>query len=118
MKLITPSIKTKLEKNWTEVVAKYEAGDSDINETIVCKLFNPCGAATWLLTQLDPDDGDIMYGLADLGFGCVEYGSISLSELQALKLPMGLTIERDLHFDPKGRKVSDFLSLTTLCGIS
>ena len=117
MKLITKDIKAKLEANWREVAAKYEAGDEDINETVVCKFFNPCGAATWLITQLDPEDGDIMYGLADLGFGCVEYGSISLSEIKSVRLPFGLKIERDLHFNPKGRRMADFLGLDTLCGI-
>ena len=61
------------------------------------KLFNPVGAATWLVTELDAD-GDCLFGLADLGFGCPELGSFSLSELQALRLPFGLAIERDLYF--------------------
>ena len=39
-----------------------------------------------------------MFRLADLGFGCPELGSFSLAELQALRLPFGLTIERDLWF--------------------
>ena len=117
MKLLTENLKAKLEANWKKVVAQYEAGE-EVDEEVICKFFNPVGAATWLITQLDPEGGDIMYGLADLGMGCVEYGSISLSEIQSLRLPFGLTIERDLHFDPKGRKVSDFIGMETLCGVS
>ena len=63
----------------------------------VIKLFNPCGAATWLVTELCADD-DTLFGLADLGFGCPELGYFSRSELAAVRLPFGLTIERDLSF--------------------
>lgn len=64
----------------------------------VLKLFNPAGAGTWLATELDID-GDTLFGLADLGFGCPELGSFSLSEIARLRLPFGLRIERDLHFE-------------------
>lgn len=63
----------------------------------VVKLFNPCGAATWLATELDRD-GDTLFGLADLGFGCPELGSFSLRELTSVRLPLGLRIERDAGF--------------------
>ena len=39
------------------------------------------------------------FGLCDLGFGCPEMGSASLAEIAAVKLPFGLAIERDLHFE-------------------
>ena len=63
----------------------------------VVKFFNPCGAATWLATELDAD-GDTLFGLADLGFGCPELGSFSLTELAGVRNRFGLGIERDLHF--------------------
>jgi len=63
----------------------------------VVKFFSPVGAATWLLSELDAD-GDTLFGLADLGFGCPELGSVSLAEISAVTLPFGLSIERDLHF--------------------
>jgi len=63
----------------------------------VLKLFNPCGAATWLATEL-AGDGDTLFGLADLGFGCPELGYFSLAEIAAIRLPFGLRIERDLSF--------------------
>lgn len=65
----------------------------------VVKFFNPIGAATWLFSELD-EDGDILFGLCDLGFGCPELGSASLSEIGAVRLPLELTIERDLAFEP------------------
>jgi hypothetical protein len=59
------------------------------------KFFNPLGAGVWLATELD-EDGDIMFGLAD--FGCPELGSWSLSEIEAIRLPFGMGIERDILF--------------------
>ena len=64
----------------------------------VIKLFNPIGAATWLATEM-AEDGDALFGLADLGFGCPEMGYFSLSELYAIRLPYGLFIERDIAFE-------------------
>jgi len=63
----------------------------------VVKLFNPLGAATWLATELYPDE-DTLFGLADLGFGCPELGTFRLSELASVRLPFGLGIERDTAF--------------------
>ena len=64
----------------------------------VVKLFTPDAGATWLLTELDPDYPDIAFGLCDLGMGFPELGSVSLSEITTVRGPMGLPIERDLHF--------------------
>lgn len=62
------------------------------------KLFSPVGAATWLATELG-EDGDTLFGLADLGFGCPELGYFSLAEMARIRLPFGLFIERDLSFE-------------------
>jgi hypothetical protein len=66
----------------------------------VVKLFCPWGAATWLLSELDPECPDVAFGLCDLGMGCPELGSVSLGELASVKGSGGLGIERDLHFTP------------------
>jgi len=63
----------------------------------VLKLFNPVGPGTWLITELG-DDGDTLFGLCDLDMGFPELGSVSLSEITSVKLPLGLTIERDVSF--------------------
>ena len=56
--------------------------DPDYDPKPVIKLFTPDGAATWLLTELDPDDNDIAFGLCDLGMGFPELGSVRISELE------------------------------------
>jgi glycine/D-amino acid oxidase-like deaminating enzyme len=66
----------------------------------VVKLFCPWGGATWLLTEVDPEDPDIAFGLCDLGMGFPEIGRVSLMELKAVIGPGGLRIERDLWFKP------------------
>jgi hypothetical protein len=77
-----------------------EENDQRFDPLPVIKLFNPVGAATWLATELYDDD-DTLFGLADLGFGCPELGTFSLAEIEGVRLPFGLFIERDIAFDPR-----------------
>jgi Protein of unknown function (DUF2958) len=60
------------------------------------KFFQPWGGWTWFVVEFDGDDE--CFGLVD-GFE-VELGSFSLRELESLRGPGGLRIERDLHFTP------------------
>ncbi len=66
----------------------------------IVKLFTPDANCTWLLTELDPEDPDIAFGLSDLGLGFPELGTVRISELESLRGPMGLAIERDLYIIP------------------
>lgn len=100
MILIPPELRLALRAN---AIARRAAQRDDRPEpdpVPVLKLFNPLGAATWLATELDAD-GDTLFGLADLGFGCPELGSFSLAELAAVRLPFGLRIERDIGFETR-----------------
>ncbi len=65
--------------------------NADVAHPVV-KFFDPFGASTWLLTELDPETG-IAYGLCDLGQGFPEFGNVSLDEMCAIG-----RINRDLHF--------------------
>lgn len=67
----------------------------------VVKLFTPDAACTWLLTAIEPDEHDIAWGLCDIGFGFAEYGTVSLSEIAAVRGKLGLPVERDRHFVAK-----------------
>lgn len=66
----------------------------------VVKLFTPDANATWLLSELDPDDPDLAFGLCDLGLGAPELGYVRISELARVRGRLGLPVERDLHFIP------------------
>ena len=69
----------------------------------VVKLFTPDAHATWLLTELDPADGDTAYGLCDVGLGVPELAHVKLSDLAAMRGPRKLRVQRDLHFKPTAR---------------
>ena len=77
------------------------ANGQDIDPKPVVKLFTPDAGATWLLTELDPADHDIAFGLCDLGLGCPELGYVSLTELASVRGKLGLPVERDRHFTPE-----------------
>lgn len=72
--------------------------NADFDPAPVVKLFTPDAGATWLLTEIDPDDHDHAFGLCDLGVGMPELGWVSLQELATVRGCLGLPIERDLHF--------------------
>jgi hypothetical protein len=97
MILLTPELRFALRANDISRRA-CEAKGERFDPPPIVKLFNPLGAATWLATEL-AEDGDALFGLADLGFGCPELGCFSLSEIRAIRLPYGLWIERDLSFE-------------------
>lgn len=46
----------------------------DFDLASVVNLFTPDAGATWLLTEIDPDDHDHAFGLCDLGMGMPEFG--------------------------------------------
>lgn len=113
MKLLTKEV----QKNLPSLYSQEGVTDAVVR----LKMFNPCGAATWYITEGSPVDENgtyvlgengvkveynpaihsdfLFFGLCDLGYGG-ELGYVSLSELQSLRLPFGLGIERDLHFLP------------------
>lgn len=102
MKLITKTIRERLIANGF-AQAPVKGTSREIDHVPVCRLFNPVGAGTWLLTELQPREPDIAWGLCDLGFGCPEFGTVSLAELSKVHHPfLGLGIERDLYWRPRG----------------
>ena len=90
MKLLTKTQKAKLLKN---------GRNTDQDHYPVVKLFTPYAGATWLLSELDPENENIAFGLCDLGMGYPELGYVDLEELVELKTSFGApVVERDLHF--------------------
>ena len=88
MKLMT----SKLEKRFKEIGSQEDAKDP----IVVAKYFNPGGAGTWYAIEYDPEE-KIFFGYASIfGDHNDEFGNFSLVELENLKLPFGLKIERDL----------------------
>ena len=86
MQLLTKEITTKLPFLYTQ---------EDIDDPmVICKFFAVWSNWTWYGIEFDGEDvflGFVAGGLPELGY-------FSLSELQGLKGPMGLSIERDMYF--------------------
>lgn len=101
MTFLTDTLRAQLLANGRRQAA-VRGTEAELDFPPVVKLFHPSRAATWLLTELDPEDPDIAFGLCDLGVGCPELGSVRLSELDAVRRPFGLGIERDLYFEVAG----------------
>ena len=92
MMLITKEIRRNLPTLYSQ------ESKSPENIKVPLKLFNPCGAATWYITELDAD-GRIGFGWCDLGMGCPELDYVDMEEIKSLRLPFGLSIERDRYWD-------------------
>lgn len=90
MKLLTKEIEKKLPALYSQEEVK--------DPMVMVKFFTPWGNWTWYATEYNPEDR--------LFFGKVvgietELGYFSLEELESIKGPWGLSIERDLSFTPK-----------------
>ena len=93
MKLLTEQMKKELPALGSTA--------EESNPMVVAHFFNPCGAGDWYVIEGGEVNGDYeFYGIANII--APDFGSFRLSELESLKLPLGLTIERDLYWQPKG----------------
>jgi hypothetical protein len=119
MKLLTK----ELEVRFLELGSQEEIEDP----IVICKFFNPVGAATWFITEIVSYrveiEGDLLelepyqwhearnrnldcrlvdvifFGFASLfGPPYDELGYVSLCELESVRLPLGLAIERDIYW--------------------
>ena len=88
MQLLTSKIRNDLDRNM-------KLPEEDRKPVV--KFFAPWGSATWLISEFYPERQE-MFGLCDMGFGSPELGSVSFSELQIIRGPMGLMIERDIDW--------------------
>ncbi|HOX87720.1 MAG TPA: DUF2958 domain-containing protein [bacterium] len=104
-KLFTKEIEKKLK-------AQYPLGSS-MEQEIHCVIFNPYGRGTWYIMNQDPEDPDYLWAIVELEE--VEMGSVSKSELENARIPLGrlrMTLERDLYWKPKtAREVWAHLNL-------
>lgn len=88
MKLLTK----ELEQRFAELGSQVDKGDDAI---VVCKFFTPSAGWTWYAVAYSPQDR-VFAGLVD-GHE-VEFGDFSLEELEEIRGPLGLRVERDLYW--------------------
>jgi hypothetical protein len=75
---------------------------------IIAKFFTPWANCSWYATEYCPID-QLFFGFCHLGFDdCAELGYFSWSELESLKGPFGLRVERDRHFNATLADVMSF----------
>lgn len=95
MKLLTKQIEQALPKLYSTENIKFQ------DKKVCVKFFTPWSYWTWYAIEGErQENGDVLF------FGYVqgqvgEWGYFMLSELETIKGPVGLRIERDLHFTPK-----------------
>jgi hypothetical protein len=97
MIVLSPTARFALRANHINRRVATEREQTEPDPAPVLKFFNPLGSQAWLATELG-EDGDVLWGLADLGFGCPEVGPWSLHEMSAIRLPFGMGIEIDAAF--------------------
>ncbi len=83
----------ELERNLPPLYSTENKEPQDVK--IIAKFFCPWNHWTWYATEYDPET-EIFFGFVRGDFD--EFGKFSLNEMQSVKGPFGLTIERDLHF--------------------
>ena len=87
MQLLTKEIENQFKK-----IGRQENVDDPL---IIAKFFDPTGSWTWYATEYDQDT-KTFFGLVD-GYE-KELGYFSLKELESVKGPLGIGIERDRYF--------------------
>ena len=91
MKLLTEEIIKRFKE-----YPLYSQDGKGMDSIVLVKYFNPVGAGTFLITEAEEQNGDwLLFGYCHIW--CWEWGYVLLSDLENLKLPYGLTIERDLY---------------------
>ncbi len=93
MKLITKQI--------AERFSQVGSQENSFNPICLAKFFSPVGSATWYALEYDPDSNICFGYVKGLVPGGDELGYFSIDELESVKLPMGLSIERDMYFQEK-----------------
>ena len=89
MKLLTKALKKKLPKLYSQ--------DNIKDPTAQVKFFCPWNQWSWYGVEYDPKQ-ELFFGYTKGHYK--EWGYFSLAEMKEVTGPMGLKIERDLHFKP------------------
>jgi hypothetical protein len=92
MKLLTDELRSELPPLYAQ--------EKEKDPIIYAKFFCPWNRWTWYITEGSEEDDDFIFFCYVIG-DFPEWGYSSLNELESVRGPGGLTIERDLHFAPK-----------------
>ena len=88
-KLLTKGLEARFKK----VGSQQEVADP----IVIAKFFNPVGAGDWFATEWLPEE-KVFFGYVSLfNDHNNEFGYFSLEELEEIRLPMGMKIQRDAY---------------------
>ncbi len=107
MCLMTRSIREEFEKH--PFGSQEELGEDAV---ILCKIFNPYGAGTWLITEAEKQEDDtwLCFGWAEIGYEW-EAGYVSFEEIENIRIQIGryrFPLERDVHLKT-GTTIREYL---------
>ena len=91
MQLLTDELRAQLP-------ALYEQ-EKKSNPTIYAKFFTPDSSWTWYVMEGEQEEDDFLF-FGYVNGHCLEAGYFSLKELESVRGPNRLPIERDLYFEP------------------
>jgi hypothetical protein len=89
MKLLTDELRQRLPPLYSQ--------EAEAEPTVYAKFFMPGTGWTWYVTEGGEQDGDFLFFGFVVGFES-EFGYFLLSELESVKTPLGLHVERDISF--------------------
>lgn len=92
MRLLTDELRAQLPMLYAQ--------ENEKDPIVYAKFFTPWTSWTWYITEGSPEDDDFILFCYVIGQER-EWGYSSLRELESVRGPGGLTIERDLYFAPK-----------------
>lgn len=84
-------------ENRNKLPKLYSGEEKGLETEALVKFFTPDSNWTWYVSEFDGQD--LFFGLV-IGHE-IELDYFSLSELETVKGPLGLPIERDLHYEPQ-----------------
>jgi hypothetical protein len=87
-----------LTKADTRILPSLYAQEYAADAVAQIKFFIP-GGWTWYATEGQVEGTDFLFFRFVVG-PCPEWGYFCLSELESVRGPVGLSVERDLHFEP------------------
>ena len=94
MELLTKEIEKKLSKK-----PLYSTEAQGFDAEVIVKFFNPLGYSRWFITDGEklPNGDWLMYGLVFITDW--EWGCVLLSDLEKIKLPYDMGIEREILYE-------------------
>ena len=103
-KLFTKAIENALKKYG------YRSQDGKGKDAkVIARFFGGSVYTCYILESTE--DSDILYGLANLGYG-FEYGTLSRSELESVRIPpFNLPLERDITVEPLKKTLGECMEM-------